>query len=342
MKRAEISLADYLRAVANLKLNASIDADKVRMQRILKLLQLESIIGPDVGAVDEPGINGRDSPITIEQPDLEDDGENEPKRDRYEAEAEPSAPIDEELVKPEFELTRINATVGAHPPPRKLSSLESLLEPRNKKPYKLKESQLLKRRTQRALLTTVMSTPSSDGPIDIRTLVEQVANGEAIEDYPRLSLPTLRHGAQVLVDFGEGMTPFRQDLRDMQSAIRRTMGEDGLQILRFSGCPSRGAGIGPRKNWTAYNAPAQGTPVLVLSDLGINRVAMERDRASTEEWLDFASKLTQLGCLPLAFVPVKDPANYLQSLARKMVLLPWDRNTTLNRVKRLLVRAGRA
>lgn len=197
-------------------------------------------------------------------------------------------------------------------------------------------------RWARGILTIALETRRvDDGPIDVDEAVRQAASGRSITELPRLPWPTNRFGAQVLLDMGPGMLPFRGDQSQLQAFVSRLVGRDRTTVLRFAGCPSRGVGVGSRTSWRGYEPPRRGRPVVVVSDLGVAPTD-STDSAPVDEWLAFSADLRRAGCLLVAFVPYptgRVPAE----LRRSIAVVPWDRSTSV-RVGRQVVgrtRGGR-
>lgn len=194
----------------------------------------------------------------------------------------------------------------------------------------------------RAILGTALATPTGEGEVDVDRVAEQMGRLQPVTRVPRLPLASLRHGAQVLVDHGRGMQPFHRDLAWLRDALERVVGRGRCEVLRFAGTPLRGAGSGPRIAWGEYRPPAPGTPVLVLTDVGIGKPALSADPAGPAEWLAFAALLRRAGCPLLALVPYA-PSRWPRELAGGMTLLPWDRGTSAAQVRGAVTRApGRA
>jgi hypothetical protein len=193
-------------------------------------------------------------------------------------------------------------------------------------------------RWTRAILSTALSTYGDDGQLDVERVAEKLARGERLEIWPTLSSPTLRRGLQLLVDRSHSMTPFIRDQISLQRDLVRVVGKDRVETLRFAGCPLRGAGAGPEIVWTKYQPPPPGTPILLLSDLGIGRPLLGADRASAAEWLSFAQLVRKALCPLVAFVPYAPP-RWPRHLAPLVTMIHWDRKTTVSDVRN---RVGRA
>src|SRR5690606_24115468 len=97
---------------------------------------------------------------------------------------------------------------------------------------------------------------------------------------------------------------------------------------------AEGAGPGSMRTWRAYEPPTPGTPVLVVSDLGISR-SRAAGGASPEEWLAFADLVAATGRRCVALVPFP-PHRWPAALERAMHIVHWDRTTSVHTVQRAL------
>lgn len=190
----------------------------------------------------------------------------------------------------------------------------------------------------RAMMSAALATSGGDGTLDIDRIVERLARKEHLKRLPVRPFPTLSQGVQVLVDMSQSMIPYARDQAWLQREVQKVVGYEKAQVLRFVGVPSRGAGVGERSSWTAYQPPAAGTPVLLLTDLGICHFTPSEDWTSGSEWLSFAEVVNRAGCPLIAFVPYA-PSRWPRNLARSMVLIQWDRPTTIATVRSLVRRA---
>jgi hypothetical protein len=184
----------------------------------------------------------------------------------------------------------------------------------------------------RGILSAALATPSPDGPLDLERLVDTVARRQPILRLPRQPLPTLRQGVQVLVDTSPAMVPFARDRAWLVAEIRRVVGEDLTQVLRFAACPGRDAGPGSRRTWEAYRPPARGTVVLLLTDLGIGHPPSFADWADEREWLQFVGTVRHAGCPLVALVPYAE-ARWPRELRDAIAILAWDRRTSVATVR---------
>jgi hypothetical protein len=187
-------------------------------------------------------------------------------------------------------------------------------------------------RWTRGILSAALATAGDVGQVDVERVVKLLASGTSLQELPLLSAPTLSRGVQLLIDRSQAMLPFMGDQARLHEEILRVVGRGRVTTLRFVGCPSRGAGVGAEMSWSEYEPPVYGTPVLLLTDLGIGRPRLSDERAGVAEWLKFARLLEKANCPLLAFVPY--PASrWPQSLTRHMKIIQWDRKTTATTVR---------
>ena len=241
---------------------------------------------------------------------------------------DPSAPV--------FRLQPLPPLPRPNPPAT--TDLDQLLEP--PPPFPLAEPTLLPRRHQRAILTEAAAGWEPVGSPDVERIVHRLARGRALTYLPRVPQRTQRRGAQVLLDLGDSMQPFLSDLRQLQGALRDTLGRDGLQILHFAGCPSRGAGPGPLPTWSAYAPPPPGVPVLAVTDLGLAPAGLAHNPAQPQEWERFADDLRRAGSPLIVWLPFP-PQRVPARLRDRLALVHWHRAATARRVRRTVESAWR-
>jgi hypothetical protein len=178
----------------------------------------------------------------------------------------------------------------------------------------------------RGILRAALAT-RGDGYPDLDRLVDDLAWGRPLTALPTLPWPTLSRGIQLLVDMGESMAPFFRDQAHLEAEVLRVVGRENVEVLRFAGCPSRGAGRGGRHAWTTYRLPRRGAPVLMLTDLGIGRVPFASEPTESAQWQDFAAEVRRAGHPLVALVPY-GPARWPAGLAPLMTIVHWDRPTS--------------
>ena len=190
---------------------------------------------------------------------------------------------------------------------------------------------LLAPRSTAALLTMVLARITREGELDVERATEELARARPLTAIPRLPLPTLRYGVQILADTSGAMEPFARDVEDVIGHVRAIAGVAGTQVLRFADVPLRGAGSGPRSTWQRpYRPPRPGVRVLILSDLGAGGPPLNPWRATEREWRTSIETIRQRGCEPVALVPL--PERYWPRWARGLLpMVTWDRGTTVGK-----------
>jgi hypothetical protein len=220
------------------------------------------------------------------------------------------------------------------PPPWLGGSLAALGPPESGPDRPGPDASLFTPAWTRQLLRAALAVPAVTTAVDIDRLVDRLSRAEAPAHMPLLIGRSLRRGIHVLSDYGEAMAPFAADRAALTEKLRMIIGREWVQELRFADCPGRGAGAGSRSTWSAYSPPSPGTPVLLLSDLGIASTDNRRP-ATLPEWLAFARQVRMAGCPLIAFVPYPRP-RWPSALCHAIRILQWDRATGVAAVRRAL------
>ncbi len=191
-------------------------------------------------------------------------------------------------------------------------------------------------KTSRALISTAFATQRNEGEIDYDRLFQRICALRPVTELPRLPMSTLRFGIQLLIDRGQGTWPFYADQERIRDEILGIVGRDRVETLYFADSPLRGYGPGSRRRWRRpYVPPAAGTPVVVLSDLGIARRRQPSLGAGEAEWLRFAERVHGAECPLLALVPYGE-SRWPVSLRKAFYLLTWDRSTHVSMIRRIV------
>jgi hypothetical protein len=202
------------------------------------------------------------------------------------------------------------ATALMLPPrtPRRLPPKMSLLEPL----------------WTRSILTTALCTEGEAGEIDVDQLVEHVVSARPVRSIPVRRSPTMARGIYAWVDRSESMQLFVQDQTQIIGQLRDAVGLLGLNLRQTKGVPERSRDF------------AQGVPHLVLSDLGFVDLPESFPADPPEAWVEWAEWVQEeLEARVVALVP-RQPSAYPSAVQRTLRLLHWDRDTSVQSVRRAL------
>jgi hypothetical protein len=189
---------------------------------------------------------------------------------------------------------------------------------------------LLAPRSILSVVHALLAQDTGDGPIDVAAMVDAVAQRKPLPKIPLERRATLRLGAQLLLDVGDGMEPFLRDEEMLAEQVRRVVGK-ATPVYYFADCPLRGAGPGSVASWDRYRPPHPRTPVLVVSDFGIGGPPLHPRRSRPKEWARFAQRLADTECPVVGLTPYP-PDRWPAGVARHIPLLTWDRGITVGTV----------
>jgi hypothetical protein len=192
---------------------------------------------------------------------------------------------------------------------------------------------LLPSRWTRGIISEAAATLHEGNIPDISKVLGALARCEELERIPMLKVPTLVRGCQVLCDVSIGMMPFASDSQEILNAIQSVVGRERTEILYFEDCPVYGVETYEESDFVAYQPPPAGTPVLIISDLGIAEIPFSFRRSSPGEWLKLVLLLRTAGCPPVALTPYPS-TRWPQPLINSLPVIQWDRHTTAATVRR--------
>ena len=135
----------------------------------------------------------------------------------------------------------------------------------------------------------------------MRRIVYALSRFRPMRVLPRTSRPTLARGVLVLADGGEGLRPFTTDCDQLLDGLQRVLGRDLVAEAWFSDDPllDRAADGSPR----SWSWPAPGTPVLLVSDLGLGGGVRRHRWPRWENLVALAGQLAAQGSPVAALVP---------------------------------------
>lgn len=166
--------------------------------------------------------------------------------------------------------------------------------------------------------------------LDIPRITRRLAYAQPLTDLPRLRVPSLALGAQILVDVGQSMQPFHEDQQDLVKRIKdkRSVAE----VLYYADDPASGCGPERRRNtWHEYQLPLPQVPVIVLTDLGCG---YPRRPDALRAWLRLAEQLRRRQSRVVVFAAVRLD-RVPNELARAVDLVLWDRSAVRRNVMQL-------
>jgi hypothetical protein len=188
-------------------------------------------------------------------------------------------------------------------------------------------------RQTRHILSAALATRLLEGEIDEERIVSARARGEPIRVVPRRSIPSVRRGVQVLLDRRDALMPFFADQNHLINTLNAVIGRDRMSVLQFLHRPTRVLSLGEEMEERAYEPPASGTPILLVTDLGIGAPPLARDLLSIDDWREFVGRAARARCPVVALVPYS-PARWPAALRSTINIVQWDRSTTAGEVHR--------
>ncbi|WP_158942770.1 hypothetical protein [Streptomyces sp. ERV7] len=190
----------------------------------------------------------------------------------------------------------------------------------------------------RGIMFAVAATPVESREVDQRALLRGVVGRQALRAVPRRRRLSTRRGAQLLLDHGPGMAPFRDDAVWLRELVGSIAGRDRVDVLRFRGAPGRGVVRHDPLTIDPYRPPPPGTPVILFSDLGRMRPPFAgRAVAGPQEWRDFVHTVAHSGCPVVCLTPY-DSADYPALLRKKVAFVPLDRRVSLRHAREAAAR----
>ena len=167
------------------------------------------------------------------------------------------------------------------------------------------------------------------GPLDLDRLIQCLASSQLPRHLPRRRLQRWHPECVVLLDFCPRLWPYREDMHRLAERLLRQCGRSGVSLRIVNHGP-----LGPWSDWLAHQnvqaraepaerpwtMPTAGTPVLIVSDLGL---LLGAGTPTNQAWQSFITRLNQAQLRPVALVPLG--ASQLDgSLAQLLPILRWS------------------
>jgi len=178
---------------------------------------------------------------------------------------------------------------------------------------------------QRAVATLLAGRPVP-GEIDLAATIDHVAARRPLSDVPRRPRWSTSLGVHLHVDVGPALEPFRSDVARLRRSVVAIASTHGVVELSFEGDPRTFTRprriLGPDGRAPLQDRlPPSGTPVLVVTDLGI-AVPRDGDPAVPAAFLEHHRLVTRAGCAVQYLVPY--PAHRWPAALRSLPLLHWS------------------
>jgi hypothetical protein len=324
--RAEVWLGDLLTIFAELR------PGEAEAALIARMLRLETTTATRTVTPTEPGTET--TPLTAPPP-----GEG-----RFPEAGAPSERAADQAaaasrLSPAARFVHVASGTGPAGAPPWEASTRVMEAPPKSRAEPPESAPILATRVRRAILAGAASTLAPEGAPDVRAILRTIGHGHPLLHLPRRQRPTLRRGAQLLIDEWLGMAPFAADARGVAVHLRRLISSDRLRVLRFLGSPL-GRMRWPEGKPRPWSPPPRGTPVLVLSDFGLGGPLLDPARADLRQWLSFARMARDAGCPLVGLIPC-EPARWPRELASRITLLHWSERLTAGLVRRALTHGMR-
>jgi hypothetical protein len=187
----------------------------------------------------------------------------------------------------------------------------------------------------RAIITKLLSVEADEGSPDILKLIKIISENQPLRQIPRKSYPTLRRGVQILIDIGPGLVPYIRDQISLLERLEHIVGTDLVEVWDFIGTPLKYSVSHDESLGSKYELPSSGTPILMLTDLGITIPPFATEVTSVDDWIEFAHCVHEAECPLLALTPY-DSTRWPNALKDQIEIIKWDRETTVLTVSKLL------
>lgn len=179
---------------------------------------------------------------------------------------------------------------------------------------------------RRALGTTL------EGDIDIDRLVGHLARNNLPRQLPRHRWQRWHPDLIVLLDFAPRLQPYRKDMHRLARGLLRHCGRSGVSLRILNNGP-----LQESTDWLAeqtmaveppgssWKIPRPGTPVLIVSDLGLLMGACSSESGN---WRRFVRNLHATQIRPVALVPL-GAEQIADSMAHLLPVLRWSPDAQL-------------
>lgn len=187
--------------------------------------------------------------------------------------------------------------------------------------------------TSRGIFTALLQSSRYSHRIDLVNLIRLSAKGLPPKHLPYCLEGTLQYGCQLLLDYGETMAPWKNDLQSITVQTETVIGKESVTTYRFIDEPytaTQRTRFTKPKTWS----PKPQVPVLVATDFSLPLIQSEfRIQKLWKELIQHCEKTSS----PLIFlIPWTFDAWLEKTLGPYPYLLPWSPKTSSSQIKCLI------
>lgn len=177
----------------------------------------------------------------------------------------------------------------------------------------------------RGLVTLLLAQDEPSNVLDWKSIERTLLRGAPLLELPWQHRPSLRRGVELWVDISESMDPYRRDEVEFVGALRAVIGKEAVRVRYFE--LDVNATSDEQVVWEVAEPTefVQRTPVLVISDFGLSRLAARDQRpASGRALLSWTKRARDRGCRTLGLIPAPK-STWPAGLSEAIVGYEWDR-----------------
>ena len=186
--------------------------------------------------------------------------------------------------------------------------------------------------TNRGLLSAALNVKKPGKEVNIPVLIRHVIKGRIPKNIPLLDSVTLERGCQLLLDYGDSMVPFWEDLSALANQVQDLLGAERVKIYEFDQDPAAGKHWTPPANAKKWQ-PETARPIMVVSNLNINGQQHQWPINST--WRAFIDQCKKNNIPLLILVPWQE-SYWPTDLGNHPVLIHWNPRTTATMIHKLV------
>jgi hypothetical protein len=149
-------------------------------------------------------------------------------------------------------------------------------------------------------LKQVLGRPLDTGALDIPKVVNALAQLKPLKQIPFEKRPGWAGSCLVVFDYSPQMVPFRKDIYILHQGIKNLRGKTGYHVVIVEDSPLRNVRMAGGKTQKKYfPAPLPGTPVLIISGLGL----FSDEEHIQKAWKTLGRRFKGLGIRPVVLTP---------------------------------------